>query len=44
MSAPPEKIFLLRNGFRCLLFADALCVPLRVFLLGFRPQVLQGVP
>lgn len=44
MSAPPEKVFLLRDGFRCLLFADALCVPLRVFLFGFRPaELLAGL-
>ena len=37
MNAPPEKALLLRDGFRCLLFANALGVPLRVLLLGFRP-------
>lgn len=37
MNALPEKALLLRDGFRCLLFLDALGVPLRMFLFGFRP-------
>lgn len=37
MNALSEKALLLRDSFRCLLFLDALGVPLRVFLFGFRP-------
>lgn len=35
MRPPPEKALLLKGCLRCLLFANACCVPLRLFLFGF---------
>lgn len=42
MNPLPEKTRLLRDTLQCLLLANALSVPLRLFLFGFRPAEMAA--